>query len=232
MYEILSDLYRRRMEETKKIQLTIHQKIREADKEIRSLNKKIKESEEAASKDPMTKLMNRAALMKTASEFIDTALGENEKVGGIFIDIDFFKECNDTYGHARGDEIIKGVAEVCRKEESESMRFSRYGGDEFFGITHGLSDREIENMAVRICRKILQKNIPNEKNPNGQRLTVSVGLVNASITDRSNTIIDIANYADKALYQAKESGRNAIYFFEFENQDEDGTGSPYKKISF
>ena len=225
-YELLSRLYEERANETKGIQLTIHRKISEAEKEIRSLNRKIRVSEEKASRDPLTKLLNRSSLMKTASKFIETAFEKGEKVGGIFIDIDYFKECNDTYGHAKGDEILREVAEICRMEESRSVRFSRYGGDEFFGITHGLSDQKTEEMAKRIRDAVRKKNIPNRKNPCGKIVTLSIGLVNTGISEENNTIIDIANFADRALYHAKESGRNAICRYDCEKEETD----PYRKV--
>ncbi len=133
------------------------------------------------------------------------------KVGAIFVDIDFFKECNDTYGHARGDEIILKVADACRKEETKNVRFSRYGGDEFFGITRGLTDEKVLNIARRIARTIRDADLPHVNNPNGGRITLSIGVVNMTINDRTNTILDIANNADKALYYAKSAGKEVIF---------------------
>lgn len=71
-------------------------------------------------------------------------------------------------------------------------------------------------MAIRISRKICKADIPNEKNPNGQRVTLSVGLVNVPVSSSGDTIIEIANLADKALYHAKDQGRNAIYLLDKE----------------
>jgi diguanylate cyclase (GGDEF)-like protein len=231
-YEELDVLYKRRMSEIKSMQLTVHKKLSEADGELRKLNRRIKASEEKASRDPLTKLLNRTSLLKVAAEFIAAAKKQKTKVGAVFIDIDFFKECNDTYGHSRGDEIIRAVSDACRREESESIRFARYGGDEFFGISHGLTDEEIADIARRICRRLRQAEIPNVRNPNGERVTLSIGLVNVAVTPRSNTIIDIANYADKALYYAKETGKNAIYMFDYGHTDPDGTENYYVKIDF
>ncbi len=115
-YERLGEIYKTRTDELKRIQLNIHKRMKEADSSINKLNKVIAESEERANKEPMTGLLNRSAMLKVSEDFFKTASRKKEKIGAIFIDIDLFKECNDTYGHAKGDEIIREVAHNCRKE--------------------------------------------------------------------------------------------------------------------
>lgn len=179
--------------------------------------------------DPPTSL--RSALLRISSDFIALAAKKKQKVGAIFIDIDCFKECNDTYGHARGDEIIREVARICRKQETPNIRFARYGGDEFFGLTRGMTDDEVCDVARKICRAVKSAGIPNEKNPNGGRLTLSVGVVNVVITEKTDTILEIANYADKAVYHAKSAGRNAIYEL-VRDSDAKDSGVSYVRIDF
>ena len=226
-YEALEEYTARRLEEQHRTQLNLHARMKDADVEIRNLRRKMRESEALHLLEPMTKLLNRAALLRVSEEFIGAAAKKKQKVGAIFIDIDFFKECNDTYGHPRGDEIIREVAEVCRGEETQSVRFARYGGDEFFGITRGMEDKDVVEIAKRVCAKIREANIPNEKNPHGGKLTLSAGVVNVPITGHTDTIIEIANYADKALYRAKNSGKNAIFLL-----DRGGGEAEYEKIEF
>lgn len=229
-YEELNELYDRRTVEIRAMQLTVHKKIEEAGREINKLNRTIKASTEIAMKEPLTGLLNRAALLKTASEFIETAQNKKEKVGAVFVDIDYFKQCNDTYGHPVGDEIIKIVAKACMAEETSFVRFARYGGDEFFGITRGLKNEKVIDIAKRICQRIREANIPNENSPGEKRVTLSVGVVNENITERTNTIIDIVNFADKALYHAKDSGRNSIFMLNYDNIDADGSRSIFLKV--
>ncbi len=231
-YRRLDSLFETRLSELKKIQFNVHKNIRIAEAEIRKLNRKLRENEKSLSKEPLTGLLNRAALLRLSSEFISTAAEKNESVGAIFIDIDFFKECNDTYGHAKGDEIIKEVARACQKENADNVRFARYGGDEFFGIAHGLRDDELVGIARRICDRMRKADIPNEKNPDGQRVTLSVGVVNVAVTERTNTIIDIANFADKAVYYAKRTGKNAIYMLHHGHAVDEGIEPAYEKIEF
>ncbi|MBO4384609.1 MAG: GGDEF domain-containing protein [Clostridia bacterium] len=232
IYEELVELYKQRAEEMKAIQLNIHRKITEADREIKGLNRKIRASEESAMRDPLTRLLNRSALLSTTTEFIEIAEKNSEKIGGIFIDIDFFKQCNDTYGHAVGDEIIKEVARRCAAEESAHIKFARYGGDEFFGIMHGLKDDQVIAIAQRICRTISREQIPNANSPGEKHVTLSVGVINTRVAERSNTIIDIVNYADKALYHAKRTGKDAIYLFDRSRIGEDEESDPYVRFDY
>ncbi|MCR4740161.1 MAG: GGDEF domain-containing protein [Lachnospiraceae bacterium] len=209
-YEKLMEILDKQKEENREIQCKQVKRLKAADSEIRKLNREIRKNEEMVSLEPMTKLMNRRGLLRVSSEFIDDASKKGGKVGAIFIDIDFFKECNDTYGHTRGDEIIRKVADACRMEETKNVRFSRYGGDEFFGITCGLTDEKVCNIARRIAKTIRDADLPHVNNPNGGRITLSIGVVNMTVNDRTNTILDIANNADKALYYAKKAGKNVI----------------------
>ena len=229
-YEELNTLFEKRSIELKAMQLTVNRKMEEAEREIRKLTKSIKTKEEAASREPLTGLLNRTALLNTASEFINIAQKKRETVGAVFIDIDYFKQCNDTYGHAQGDEVIRRVARACMEEERENVRFARYGGDEFFGIMHGLSDDQVRDIARGICRRIREADIPNAKNPNGGRITLSVGVVNERLTERTNTIIDVVNFADKALYHAKDSGRNSIFMLDYDYIDENGDRSLFVRV--
>lgn len=128
--------------------------------------------------------------------------------------------------------MIKEVANVCKKEETANVRFARYGGDEFFGITRGLDDGVVVEIARRICRNIRDEKIPNEKNKNGRIITLSVGVVNVAITDHTDTIIEIANFADKALYHAKDSGRNAVYLLDYNEADKKGKNAAFVKVDF
>ena len=223
----LDELYTKRTNDLKSMQLNAYKKKKTAEREVRSLQREMKKNAELFSLEPLTGLLNRSALLTVATSFIESAAKKKKKVGAIFIDIDHFKECNDTYGHARGDEIIKEVANACREEENANVRFARYGGDELFGITRGLSTEEVAAVARNICRRIRNKNIPNANSPVSDRITLSVGIVNVPVTERTDTIIEIANYADKAAYHAKSSGKNAIWLLEHT-----ADSSEYKKIGF
>ena len=231
-YTQLDELYDKRVTELTGIRLNVYKRMKDADAEIQRLKKSMEKNEMLMSIEPMTKLLNRSALLRVSSEFIETAAKKKQKVGAIFIDIDFFKEYNDTYGHTMGDEIIREVARACKAEETAFIRFARYGGDEFFGITRGLTDDEVADVARRICRRIRKADIPHEKNPCGHRLTLSGGVVNVVITENTDTIIEIANYADKAVYFAKNAGKDAIYLLDHGRTDGRDKNSDFVRIDY
>ena len=228
----LEELYERRIKELEISQLSVHKKMQAANNEMQKLKMMLKKNDEINSLEPLTNLLNRSALLRVSSEFIERALKKKKKVGAIFIDIDFFKECNDTYGHSVGDEIIKKVADACKVEEKSNIQFARYGGDEFFGITMGLEDEEVNEIARRICQRIKEEAIPNAKNPNGHIITLSVGVANVAVTSQTDTIIEIANYADKAVYHAKGAGKNKIYMLKYSVDDSKYQYSRYIEIKF
>ena len=92
--------------------------------------------------------------------------------------------------------------------------------------------RESLETVSRICRRIRDLDIPNEKSPNGQRITLSAGVVNVAVTEQTDTIIEIANYADKALYHAKKAGKDAIYLLDRESRDAQDKDPAYVRIEF
>ncbi len=230
-YQMLEELFDKHTSELRTIKTSVYNRMKKVDAQIRRLNKKIEENEELVNREPLTKLLNRSALLKVADEFIGSAVKKKQKIGAIFIDIDHFKEFNDTYGHAKGDEIIKEVADACRTEVNSDIRFARYGGDEFFGITLGMQDDEVASVAARICERIRKANIENVKNPHGI-VTLSAGVVNVKIDENTDTIIEIANYADKAVYYAKRAGKNAVYFLDHKHGDNGEKDAEFIRIDF
>lgn len=103
----------------------------------------------------------------------------------------------------------------------------RFGGDEFFGITHGLKDEDVIDIAKCICNEIHLKAIPNERSPY-KLLTLSAGVINVVVEENMKTIIDMVKFSDKAMYHAKNSGKNTIYLLNYEVND----GLNYKKIEY
>ena len=216
----LNALYENRLNEQNYMQYESRKRAEGASREIASLMKKIRVSEEKAERDALTGLMNRAALVSVTNEFIQKAKSSGKKLGGVFLDIDYFKEFNDTYGHAAGDDAIRVVADACMAEESNTIKFFRYGGDEFFGLVLGHKDAELEALGHRIAERIRSSGIRHEKNPNCRRLTVSVGVANVNMKQASSTMLDIIKYSDNALYHAKDSGRDAIFAFQAVSESE------------
>ena len=102
------------------------------------------------------------------------------------------------------------MADACLSEETATARFARYGGDEFFGVMVGYTDKQIVEIATRISDRIKAANIPHIKNTPTGKVTLSIGVVNVWLGNEASSSLDIVNYADKALYRAKDTGRNTI----------------------
>ena len=213
LFRELNMLYEEWICEQKAMQHENQKSVERASREIAKLMKKIRISEERAERDSLTGLLNRPALIRVTNKFIESAKQHRRTLGGIFLDIDHFKEYNDTYGHAAGDEVIKFVAKVCMREESSTIKFFRYGGDEVFGIGLGHKDEEIRSLALRISEVIRLSGFEHIKNPNGHRLTVSIGAINVEMKNADITFLDIIRYADKALYRAKDNGKDNVFIF-------------------
>ncbi len=155
-----------------------------------------------ASIDALTGLSNRLSLMKKLDELFALYRRSREVFSIILFDIDHFKLVNDTYGHNKGDEILKSIAKISLESVREIDMVSRYGGEEFLVILPKTNAIVAQSVAERI-RMSMQENIKIEN----KSITASFGVVQI----REKTDIDkLINLADQALYRAKESGRNRV----------------------
>lgn len=130
------------------------------------------------------------------------------------MDLDYFKDYNDTYGHLKGDEVLKNVARTISKLIRNEDVLARYGGEEFTLIVEDVQQTRAGEIAENILKAIFNANIPHTSNPLG-RVTISIGIAATNVT-RENEITseELIDRADKALYMAKAGGRNNAVFFE------------------
>ena len=157
--------------------------------------------------DALTRVFNRGSLNVLINE-LDTNTPSNFAI--LMIDIDFFKLLNDSMGHQRGDEVLFAVAQTIQHNLAKKDLVYRYGGEEFCVI---LSDVNYENafrVADRLCRTIESLQLKNDGVVSGV-VTISIGL--SLVTQHANQfrIEELINQADKALYEAKRSGRNRVH---------------------
>jgi len=126
------------------------------------------------------------------------------------LDIDYFKQYNDYYGHIQGDECLKRVANVlaCVATRSRDF-FARYGGEEFILVLPETDEAAAFKIAERCRNVIFKAQIPHEKSLVSQLLTISIGISTITPT-RSDEAIKFIATVDKQLYVAKEKGRNSI----------------------
>jgi diguanylate cyclase (GGDEF)-like protein len=124
------------------------------------------------------------------------------------IDIDYFKDYNDTNGHLAGDKVLKAISMIIQNAVRQTDFVSRYGGEEFCAILINTGREGALAIAERVRKMVAEMPFPNENvQPNGD-LTVSVGVATYSST--ISTVTDLIREADNALYRAKRSGRNRI----------------------
>lgn len=163
-------------------------------------------------RDGMTGLYNRRFLEEFIDKVISQALRSEESYAILMIDIDYFKMVNDTYGHDAGDMVIKGLADTLSSSVRESDLAIRYGGEEFMVLMHNSS----EQGALQVAEKIKASFNARTFSVGSETIkkTLSIGI--AFFPAQSESIWKVIKYADTALYQAKENGRNKIVVFESE----------------
>ncbi len=168
-----------------------------------------------ATLDALTGLNNRHQFALRLREETASAKRQNTPLCCIMTDIDFFKKVNDTYGHAVGDCVLKNVARTIKKELRENDIPSRYGGEEFAILLPHTTLQEAQLVAQRLRMAIEKKKINIEEyNVEGvQQLNVTIS-VGVSLYDKKmKDPQQLYQNADKALYQAKEAGRNRVIVY-------------------
>jgi diguanylate cyclase (GGDEF)-like protein len=175
---------------------TMQKQVKEQNKELKYL----------ATRDPLTGCLNRRAFNEAFEKEFAKARKEGGELSFLMADIDHFKLVNDQYGHSTGDEIIKLLADILKFNTRKVDLVGRYGGEEFCVALPGLSVDEAISVAERIRLRI--KDDSAKTYPEGPRVTASLGV--ASIFDHAVETAELIEQADKALYVAKESGRNRV----------------------
>ncbi|HRK78715.1 MAG TPA: sensor domain-containing diguanylate cyclase [Thiobacillus sp.] len=169
-----------------------------------------KELEELSFKDGLTGVANRRMFDAILDVEWTDARRNSRPLALIMFDIDYFKQYNDHYGHIQGDNCLKRVAQVLSSAATRSRDFlARFGGEEFVLVLPETDEKAAIKIAER-CRNLLFKEqIPHEKSPLSQILTVSIG-VGAIVPTRQDEPLRFVEDVDKRLYLAKQHGRNCI----------------------
>lgn len=167
---------------------------------------------ELAHTDELTQLNNRRQFMQVAAQAIHKWPKYNLACLLMF-DIDFFKKINDTYGHHVGDEVLRILAEISRKEMRYTDVLARFGGEEFIAFLPNTTLNDATILANRLCKKIQEHQVSVE-NKFFFHFSVSIGV--SQLQPEQKDLNLLIKNADIALYQAKKNGRNqvAVYVHE------------------
>ncbi|MDF1582474.1 MAG: sensor domain-containing diguanylate cyclase [Methyloprofundus sp.] len=163
--------------------------------------------------DTLTGVNNRRFLEQRLGEEIDRVQRSSEPLSCFFLDVDFFKQVNDTYGHQVGDQVLVAVANVIREQLRNNDVLARYGGEEFVALLANIDEAMALDIAERIRKKI--KALVIETQNEVVSVTISIGSSTYKPAKKSHLSsaeigADLIHKADDALYKAKNSGRDKV----------------------
>ena len=167
--------------------------------------------EKLVSVDSLTEVANRRRFDELLTEELGRSIRSNGFLSVIMIDVDFFKNLNDNYGHAAGDVCLKQVAQSLKNTVRRSAdSIARYGGEEFVAILPDITHDDALAVAEKLRENVARLEIrnPTQANKNNS-VTVSLGVATVQPLKGFNEDA-ILKLADKALYEAKQSGRNRV----------------------
>jgi len=183
---------------------SMSKEIEKANTMITQLSQEVKQLEKDSQLDALTKVFNRRAL-DTYLEKICKKGKLNHKLYLLILDVDKFKQINDTHGHLAGDKLLIYITKLLRKTLRDGDKLFRYGGDEFVIILNRIED----DVCINIAHRILELVRSNRLIYKGKALhvTISIGVTRYEEGDTPSSIIE---RADRTLYKSKNSGKNQI----------------------
>ena len=163
---------------------------------------------QAALHDPLTRLPNRRLLQQRIEQSLAEAEQRGSRFAVMFMDLDGFKQVNDAYGHQTGDALLVAVADRTRKLLRPADMLARLGGDEFVLVVPIENDEDVATLASRIIQTVGREPLLPRHD---LQVTASIGI--AICPDHAASERQLMAFADAAMYQAKEAGRNAYVLF-------------------
>jgi two-component system, cell cycle response regulator len=162
--------------------------------------------ETMATTDGMTGLLNKRAMLEQAHQKVAAAARFGRKLSVLVTDIDFFKKVNDTYGHDVGDQVIKGLGEILKRQKRTTDVVARFGGEEFVLLCEQTDEPGSFMLAERIREELAKTVFTSPQGPFS--VTCSVGV--ATFPEAGGKWDDLFKAADEALYASKRGGRNKV----------------------
>ena len=158
--------------------------------------------EKLAMKDQLTDVYNRHYLLEVANHKVARAMRHKHPLSLLMIDVDHFKNVNDSYGHPKGDEILKAVSQLLIEQTRKEDVVARFGGEEFVILMDHCGQPEVGEKAENL------RQLVESLNPGGINVTVSIGL--AELNPGEESFSGLLKRADTAVYAAKDQGRNQV----------------------
>jgi diguanylate cyclase (GGDEF)-like protein len=158
-----------------------------------------------AQHDPLSGAYNRVGIMQRLQHAVAEARAGSRQLAVLFLDIDHFKQINDTHGHALGDACIRQLSWLVQEELMPGESFGRLGGEEFMLVLPGVNGRHARDAAERLRRKVEGRSVVLDGVRVG--MTVSIGSVEYAAPETADALV---KRADAAMYAAKEAGRNRV----------------------
>jgi diguanylate cyclase (GGDEF)-like protein len=166
----------------------------------------VRRLEELATTDGLTGCLNKRTFLEELQKRLKAAERFGRKLSLIVTDIDHFKSVNDTYGHAVGDHVIRGLGEILRELKRETDVVARFGGEEFCILCEETDSKGAALLAERVREELKKRQF--ESDIGKLRVTASLGV--AQFPDDAKTDKQLFELADKALYLAKQTGRDRV----------------------
>ena len=200
------------------VMLRLSEHESKVDFRFRDLQSRMKQTQRAlktqrilATLDPLTGLSNRRHFMSLAKQALLMQKRMQVNVGLLMLDIDFFKQINDTHGHEVGDLVLKQISQIIQTNCRETDLICRWGGEEFVVLSSSANADDVITLAERLRSAIEQEVFHHEEIE--IRITMSLGLANALPDEECDALVKRADYA---LYKAKNSGRNKLIINQLE----------------
>lgn len=188
---------------TKRVERDAARKLRDTEA---TYKRELRRATDRATTDPLTRLRNRAYLEEHLDRIVEAQRAARADVAAVVIDVDNFKQLNDTQGHLAGDEILKFAGQLLQAVTRPTDVAARYGGDEFVIVMPGASRKDAGRVADRLVKMFAQQ---VRQRPGATRISLSAGVASL-VADRCMTGQDLLSCADHALYIAKRGGKNAV----------------------
>ncbi len=158
--------------------------------------------------DDLTGLYNRRYFNQRFEREVLRAKRYRRPLSILLVDIDYFKNYNDINGHLLGDDVLKKVAYLIESNLRKADIVARYGGEEFVVLLPEIDKVHADQVAEKLRRTVELRHFPKEQYQPNKNLTISIGL--ATLPDDSTNPRELLEFADRALYRAKEEGRNRV----------------------